>query len=202
MTKSLSLAERTLAAISSTAPVIAALKQQSAEMTARRRSLVAQLTELERSTDDSFPKLDAAVAKAEAEFKRLEKLLLAAQAAAMQAMSAKNSASFAYSNERDRLEGLLKAEADPAISGFRHDMIDELQLARKTFVAMTQSVRHPVTGAVTERMVNNSASIAARVLAINNAIEEAETLRLEPDQTLVPGRLAALRAALPAVTGP
>ena len=78
-------------------------------------------------------------------------------------------------------------------------MRDDLHKTQKRIDYVEEHQRNQVTGRAVHQVRNNVASIAARVSAINDAMQMAEALRFEPDQSIVPARLAELRAGLPEV---
>ena len=82
-------------------------------------------------------------------------------------------------------------------------MRDELERTRKRFAYFSVNRANPITGMHRARVVNNSASVAARVARVMAAMDEAEQLKVElADQTDVPKILGELAAALPIVDDP
>jgi hypothetical protein len=64
------------------------------------------------------------------------------------------------------------------------------------------SQTNPVTRRPALAIASNAASISARMNAIRAAIDEAQRMALEPDQTDIDIRLESLRRSLPAIGGP
>jgi hypothetical protein len=189
--------------LSGSAVVKAALAEQTAAQTLARRGLIAQIKTLERDYENRRPQLEAAIAAAMAACKQAEAALLAAQKYANDAIGAKSTASYTYSAQRDRLEHQLRETAHPALASWVRDMIDELDRTRKRFAYVSTHETNPVNRLVRHTVINNGASVSARVAAVMRCIDEAERFKLElADQTEIPKLLGELAAALPPVEDP
>lgn len=178
----------------------AQLAERDGALVKTRKALLADLRRLEKEAEASFPRYYAAVDAAVAEHNRAQKALREAGAKLNAAVARRSQASLGYDRERQRIEDELRATADnDAIDGFRRAMFDAIDATRKMLESQALHLRNRVTGKGEPVVRSNARSIQTRVEAINEAIEAAETLRSEPDQRLVPEKLAELRAALPAV---
>jgi hypothetical protein len=185
-------------------PVVkAALAEQMAAQTLARRGFIAQIKALERDYEKRRPQLDAALAAAVAVCKRAEAALLDAQQKAGAALGAQSTLSYQYSAQRDRLEQKLRETAHPALASWVRDMIDELDRTRRRFAYISTHETNPVNRLVRTTVVNNGASVSARVAAVMRCIDEAARLALEvDDQTSIPRTLGELASALPPVEDP
>jgi hypothetical protein len=179
--------------------VRAALSERQTQIVADRKLLAARLAEVEAGVP---------ARRYVALVKRHNEALEAARAAhaAFEEASHKVAllqgerlaASFAISGERDEILTKLRSTADnDAIDAFTREMRDAMQNARKMVDSRELSVTNKITGRSGVKIVTNGPAVAERLLAINEAIQSAEDFRLLPDQSAVPARLAALRAALP-----
>ncbi|WP_165220362.1 hypothetical protein [Affinirhizobium pseudoryzae] len=100
----------------------------------------------------------------------------------------------------DELTRQLLQSYDPAIDLFTSDMRDELDKAhRSTRVSQEIVERHPVTGKISRRFESNFESVNQRIAAIRDAMDAAERMKLEADQSNISERLQLLRNELPAV---
>ncbi len=80
-------------------------------------------------------------------------------------------------------------------------MLDEFDRTHKAFSFQHQHEHNLVTGRGSTLTLNNLESVQSRLAAVRAAMADAEEMAVaEPDQSLVPGRLQALRNALPAVS--
>lgn len=192
-------AAEALAALADTPTFKAALAERSASLVLTRKGYVAELRKLQRDAEETFPKLAAAVDVELAKLRKAEEALLSARQRLGAAVNAKSGASHQIDQEQQRLEQLLRENADPAIDDFRNEMLDDLDKTRKGIVTWSRSETNQRTGETRQIAENNVAAIAARVAAVNAALMAAEDLRLEPDQGIVPARLAAMRDALPSI---
>lgn len=203
--------DRVLSVLAESDLVKTAIAEGEAKKLAERTALAAQLRVLERTAAKENPARFAAADEAMAAIKVAERALdpvalMMARTKFTQLTMQRLQTSLAFGISHDRLEAELRATADPAITAFISEMLDLTADARRlplaTSVLGSSSVeRNPNTGAA--RKVSTSMPLAerinARLVAIRAAITAAEDLRLEPDQTIVPIRLASLRAGLPAV---
>jgi hypothetical protein len=189
--------------LSGSAVVKAALAEQSAAQTLARRGLIAQIKTLERDYEKRRPQLEADLATAITAVKQAEAALLAAQQKASAALGAKSNLSYRYSAQRDRLELQLRESAHPALASWVRHMIDELDRTRKRFAFISTHETNPVNRLVRNTVINNGASVSARVAAVMRCIDEAARLALElDDQSSIPQTLGELAAALPPVEDP
>jgi hypothetical protein len=100
---------------------------------------------------------------------------------------------------REAVAGALLG-AEPRIAQWIGEMLTELEVTRRRFqYSEMHTTVNQVTGIKKRVVVNNAESVAKRARAIMEAIEAAEALKLEADQTVVPARLGELAAALPVV---
>jgi hypothetical protein len=102
--------------------------------------------------------------------------------------------------ERQRLEAKLIETAHPAIDEFVRDMWRAIDEANKLLMVTQETARDVLTGHKVKISISNVPSIEARCAACRAAIEAAQAMAInEPDQSVVPRKLAALQAALPAI---
>jgi hypothetical protein len=182
-----------------TPAVTKAVADRAAAVVADRRKLREQLVEIE----DGAParRYLAAVKKHEQTIEEAKIVGAAFQAAEQkvaEAETARVTASMAIRQGREEVLAALHAGADNAtIDGFIRWARDEMDSTRKA--VETREIVHEsrITGTKAIRYVGNAEAVAARVLALNEAISVAEDLRIEADQSAVPGRIAALKDALP-----
>ncbi len=189
-------------ALSQTPAVKDALASQHTRSVATRADLRRELAELEKAATKELPKLSKAVDSAIEGQRRAEVALLEAKRAVDRAVSARSNFSFSYDRQADVLNGLLRAGADnasiDAFVSWANKAIDE---ARRAPIAIdVQTTTSQVTKAKITTASTNKPSILARIDALRSAIEKAEAMRLESDQSNVTGALAALKAALPAIS--
>jgi hypothetical protein len=165
-----------------------------------RQALVDELQAIDAAEAADWPKREKAWAKALERFEAAQLAFRKARQECDAAIAARHDPGRAYSARRQGLEYELRRTSDnAAIDAFNSHMIDELEAALKAY-AFDQSVqRNEVTREMTRRVDSNQVSIAARRKAIMAAMETAAALRLEPDQSTVPARLAELAAALPPI---
>jgi hypothetical protein len=187
-------------------PISGIISLQAAQLVRDRKMLRDQIDQLDSEKGSLVEKFLAAEQKAKAaiaEVKAAEKALQAARAKATQANMDQTAASLAIHRARENAANALKVTAENAIiDTFRTEMFDEMAKARRG-VSFAERVEHNrVTGKVSSRYVeSNGPQITGRLLAISEALIEAEELRLLPDQTVVPARIAEIKAALPKVGG-
>lgn len=181
-----------------------AVADRAAQVVSDRQALLAQLREVE----DGAParRYLAAVKRTEQLAAAAEKALEAHRAAVREyeaAYDERMTASRAIHASRQAIVAQLEAGADKeAIDAFIRDMRELMRIARLSVDSREIVTDNAVTGKRSYRTESNAKAVAERVLAINEAINEAEALRHEPDQAIVPTQLAALRAALPAEAPP
>jgi hypothetical protein len=180
-----------------------ALAEDEAAVLEHRKHLSSEMARLDREAAKAFPKLEAAVADALATVKEADKALKAANVRLGQASTAKMNASFNYGNERDGVEHELRSSASPLLAEFISEMRDALQETRKAFYVEREHVsRNPITGRVKRTQASNVTEVNRRIEAINAAIEAAQRMQLDPQQTDVATKIAKLKAGLPTVTQP
>jgi hypothetical protein len=160
---------------------------------------VAELSRLERDAERDFPKLRAAADAAMADFVAAEKALAPARAKHAAAAARLSTASFAFTNEHDRLEQELRATASLEISLFVTWAWTEWEANAKALSGHSAIARHVVTRERRSVGASNLKSITARRAALREAIVVAEAMLFEPDQAGVSARLEQLRQALPAI---
>ena len=167
---------------------------------AERKQIAAKLAELDARDAADYPRRTKAVDDAVAAAKAAEVAWRLAQDKARAASAAASDASHGYVLRRASLEQELRGSADnEAIDGFVRDMRAGEEEARREHVGGYVQLVHKETGERILRGFTNKHDVARRIAAIRAAIEEAERLRLSPDQRRVHVRLAELRAALPAI---
>lgn len=117
------------------------------------------------------------------------------------AVLAKSQAVNQYNLARLNLETELRASpAAAAIDAFVREMRDEIDASRRQHEGGWLQDNPPLGGHPVLRGYSNRGSVKSRVDAIFAAIDEAERLRLEPDQSDLALAFAALRAGLPAIS--
>lgn len=181
-----------------------AVADRAAAIVAERKALVARLAEIE----DGAPArryLDAVkrTEKLAEEADKAHRAFEAAKLAFDQAYAERVIASQTIATERTEVIAQLHAGADnTAIDAFVHWARIELTTTRKAIDAREQVTENKITGARNFTVESNSALVAARVLSLNEAITEAEDLRLLPDQSSVPAKLQELRNRIPRAVSP
>jgi hypothetical protein len=184
--------------------VTKAVADRAAAVVAERRKLRERLVEVE---DGEPARLYlAAVKRHEAAIEAAKVAWASFQAAEQkvaEAETARITASQAIRQGREEIVAALEAGADTAaINDFVRWLRNELMETRKSHDTREITVRHRITGTRSTKFETNAEAVAARVIAINDAIGAAEDLRLEADQSGVPARIAALRDALPPPVAP
>jgi hypothetical protein len=187
--------------VAGSAAVRKAIAEQDALVLERRKFLSSEISCLDRQASRDFPKMEAAVADALAAAREAEKALKDANHKLALAANAKTNASFNYGNMRDELERELRATSNPALTEFIAAMRDATQETRKGFRVEHEVVeRNPITGAVKRTQASNAAEVNRRLAAIDEAMQAAQDMALDPDQSSVPNKLAKLKAGLPALS--
>lgn len=177
-----------------------ALDDRAKQAVADREALRSRLVELEDQAEREYPKKQA----------KREQLLDAAKAAeaahqaavkALARWQAENSAaSFAYTSARDAIIGELRAGANNVlIDRFIAELKDDIAATRKTVRTVERIRTNARTGRSSITIDSNGESVSARVLALNEALQQADGLQLVPDQSAVPEMIRQIRAGLPAV---
>ena len=169
---------------------------------ARRAALADRLAALDVRATAENPRLAKLVEDAIARRADAERMWREADAAVVLANSAHMQSSFAADAARQELQMELREGASALISPFISDMRDEMDLARKAIESDSDSVMNAVTGRTHTRFASNAGSIARRIQALFAAIDKAGAMAFLPDQSQVPGMLAAVRAELPAIERP
>jgi hypothetical protein len=188
-----------LDALRRTPVVEKAVAERAAAVVAERRALAARLAEVEDGAPAKHylalvKQHEAAIEAARAAHKAYE----TAQHKVAVVHAERMTASFSIHGERNELIAKLHATAERAeIDAFISAMRDELQATRRMADSREVTVTNKLTGKRGLKTYNNGAALAGRLLAISDAIQAAEDMRLLPDQASVPARLAELRAALP-----
>lgn len=177
-------------------------RAQPAPATTSREQLFAELETLDAADGAAFrAHYDVALPAATVAVRDAEAALQRANNTAFNLVNARRTASLDSSVKRAALESQLRETASPTIAAFIREMEDAIEAARKTGQApIVTKERSPVTGRTTVvRVETNADDIRARTTACRAAALEAGVLELLPDQDHVAERLAALRAALPAI---
>ncbi|KQT59980.1 hypothetical protein ASG52_19840 [Methylobacterium sp. Leaf456] len=175
--------------------------EQAAERRRSQRSAAgAEIARIEAERDAELPRLAAAEERAR---KHLEKLTPGYQQAVAdfdraQAVHSRRAHDFAYARE---LAGRrIVANADPVIDEFRQDLFALLEANRLT--PIDRDIRRTDRWDVKAQKYDceewsNVPAMNARRIAILDAINEAEGMKGEPDQTGIRDRLVKLVEALP-----
>lgn len=181
-----------------------AIADRGAAVIAERRKLREQLAEVEsgepcRAYLGAVKRHEAAIEAAKVAWASFQ----AAEQKVAEAETARVSASIAIREGRQEIMLALHASANnAAIDAFIHWARDEMQSTRKAAETREVVSRHRITGARTIKYESNTALITARVLALSEAINQAEDLRCEADQSTVPDHIAALKQGLPPAVSP
>lgn len=181
--------------------VVRQAKAEKAQLIAEERKIAAQLREkLESQQEKEYLEMAAA----------LDEQFKAVQAAEAALRDAKIAYGRLFGQQQGRKSNLdlqvndlsaqLRRTCDPSISLFISDMLDELAYGLQQFRVSPEIVeQNSATGATRRRVESNAASVNARAKAIREAIDAAEQMKLEADQSKVPERLQEMRNGLPAV---
>ncbi|SIR06698.1 hypothetical protein SAMN05880590_11197 [Rhizobium sp. RU35A] len=181
--------------------VVQAARAEKVKRIAEARKLAVEMRDrVDAIREKEFPEMDAALAKKFVAVQSAEKALHDAKVAYGEAfrrnMVRKNELDFAF-NEHNRH---LLETCDPSIDLFISEMRDALYDAHRMVRIGPEVIeRHPVTGRTNRRWETNAPSVNARVSAIREAMDAAERMKLEADQSKVPERLQKIRNELPAV---
>lgn len=89
----------------------------------------------------------------------------------------------------------------PLISAWKDELLSELNRLQKNGVIVSNVVvtRAESTGKPIKSGVSNMASIVSRMKAVRQAYEDADLLKLEPDQRRLPSIIAEIRSSFPKV---
>jgi hypothetical protein len=169
-----------------------------AERAARRDRIAA----LDKQAEIDWPAGQAAIAKAVKKVRDIERMLLAANDELRLANSDAFNKSHAYTRSRQEEEAALIERADfPTIAAWQDELLAELNALGKHSVIISNVVvtRSEATGKPIRTGVTNMASIVARMAAVRAAYNDADLLKLEPDQRNLPTIIAAIRKSFPAV---
>jgi hypothetical protein len=178
------------------------IAEDHARIVAERQARVDRIAALDAQAEVAWPKAQAAIKTASAKVREAERRLREANEALATANAADSTASYAYTRARQAEEAALIAGADGAtIEAWQRELLDEIDRLRRpgAIIAGEERGRHPVTRRATIRRFSNAASVRARLLALRDAFEASDLLKLEPDQARLPAIIAALREALPKV---
>jgi hypothetical protein len=173
-----------------------------ARIVAERQARVDRIAALDAQAEVAWPKAQTAVTTASAKVREAERRLREANEALAAANAADSTASYAYTRARQAEEAALIAGADTVtIEAWQRELLDEFDRLRRPGVVIAGETieRHPVTRKAIRRGFSNAASVRARLLALRDAFEASDLLKLEPDQARLPALIAELRAALPTV---
>jgi hypothetical protein len=191
--------QKVLRAVMESAPGKAAAAKVSAEELADRKRLLSALSDLETeergaiATRERRDDVAGELAAARAKVRELEALVANSTAARI-------GQSFGFQARRDELHRRLRETASPLIAAFVRDMWKESEKLRKqTVLEEGTRVRSPVTRKMIGIVRSNMAAIVLRSHAIRRAIEDAEALYLQPDQSDVAAKLGSLLRDLPDV---
>ena len=192
-------ADAVIDALRGSATVKKALVDRDAEIVRDRRRLVDELARREETAERDFPLMAQAIDAAMVEVRAAETKLKEAKNKVGLAVAAKSNASFAYQDRRQEIEAALIRGASPMIGQFVDEMRDEIVATRKRNFASHTQIANPITRAAKFSTLTNHPAVLARVAAAEAVIQQAEALRLEPDQSDIAAKLDQLRASLPAV---
>ena len=190
-------AARLLEALEPTKVAQAALSDLAVRELSVRQDLANRLEELVRTEEREYPKRQAAVDSAVTALRKVEATLLQARMAVNEAQLVRSAASHTFSTQHSAIEHELLASASPEIAAFLDEMRDIITRPPQPSITGSGVSKHPVTGKRQEFRESNFAAINAFLVAVREVISEAEAMRLEPDQSTVAVRLAALRETLP-----
>jgi hypothetical protein len=177
-----------------------ATAERDSSVLAFRKAAVAKLAKLKADADGRFPKLRAEFEAARDDARAAEIAWRQKADRACEIQSKLSADSATFTNDVAKAEAHLAETASPEILPFIADMWSLWEDAAKQIatreVAET-SVR--LLDRTKILQVSNRTSVLARREAIRDAIEAAENMRLEPDQSTVSARLQELRHNLPAI---
>lgn len=178
-----------------------ATAERDTHVVAFRKTVAAKIAKMEAEADGKYPKQQAELQLLIKESREAE---IAYRRKADQAYEFQSKMSAGWSvhgNELARLEAQLAETASSEIVPFISEMLsmaDDCFRQREVHQAVTVV---NILGEKSSAERSNSSSVLARRAAIREAIEAAEKMRLEPDQSSVPERLQQLRQSLPAIKG-
>jgi hypothetical protein len=173
-----------------------------ARKVAARRECADRITSLDAEAEAAWPKLSNAIEIAKARVKAAEVKLRDANDQLAVAVHARSAASWSHTNSRREAEIELIDGAEMELIGrFREWLNDEREKTykRSAIVSVSGIDRNSVTAKTIRTGANNLASIRAWQAAIASALERADLLALEPDQSRVPELIEGIRATLPPV---
>jgi len=177
-------------------------KAEKASRIAEQRKLAAQMC---ARTDDERLKHSRAKDKRHAEamaaIEAAQKALDDARIAYGKTLAADSNLAHQLDARFDEATRVLLETSDPSIALFISEMMDAWADTRKmTRIGPEIRSRNVITGKVNVSIESNSVSVKDRLKAIRNAIQQAEEMKLDVDQSSVPERLQKLRNELPVVS--
>ena len=191
-----------LAALARRPDVQKTVADEHARAVAERQARVDRIAAIDKRAAVDWPAEQAVIKAASVKFREAVRKLREADDALSAANAASSTATLARTAARQIEEAAMIAGADGAtIAAWQLVLLDEIDKLRRpgAIIAGEQHERNPVTRRATIRRFSNAASVRARLLALRDAFEASDLLKLEPDQARLPAIIAELRASLPKV---
>jgi hypothetical protein len=176
------------------------LGEDTKELVATRRGLIAKLARIEGAAAAELPKLAAQVDEAIKGVRQAEAALREACQLHAAAMAARHNYSFSFGRAHDGLEQQLKETASPEIDAFVNWAMGEFHDSRHApLVGETVEAETPdAFGHKGSYLRTNSAAVARRMSALLQAADEAKQLAIsEADPAAIEGKLDAIRNGIP-----
>jgi hypothetical protein len=151
--------------------------------------------------EDRFPKLRSQLEIAVRDARSAEIVWRQKTDRSYEIQSQLSAESSIFTNKLSEMETQLAETASPEIVPFIIDMWALWENCFKQFAFDHSIETTGLLGSKNTITRNNKNSVQARQEAIRSAIDTAEAMRLEPDQSAVPARLQELRQNLPAIKG-
>ncbi len=173
-----------------------------ARIVAERKARLDRIATLDKKAETEWPAGQLAIKAAVAKVREAERRLREANEGLLAANAAASRATNVYTLARQAEEGVLVAGADGAtIEALKSKLLDELDRLRRGGVLIIGAAteRNAVTRRATIRRFSNVKSVHARMLAVRDAYEKADLLKIEPDQAGLPAVIAEIWASLPTV---
>ncbi|HBF32095.1 hypothetical protein [Rhizobium sp.] len=190
----------TLAILQGSSFVQQAMQEKSARIAQERKLADQKRAEIDRLREKEYPALNEKLRRGLEEVQAAEKALEQAKRAYGDLFRSNLQRKMALDRAFDDETRLLLTSCDPSIDLFVSEMHDAIDEARRSVTISHEIIeRHPVTGKITRRVESNASLVNARLQAIREAMDSANALKLEPDQSKIPQLLEALRQELPAV---
>jgi hypothetical protein len=194
-------ATKVLETIASTSIFKTAEKEIAARTAAERKKLSEALEQLDGVAGPDFQKWQIRLSAAIADYRAAEQKMHDAARTLNEMRGTATATLFSAQTQREQLAAKLRTTCHPAIAPFIAEMRDAWSAVEKLRAPAPIVTRNEVTNAVTVSGISIGADVRRRIEAIRSAIEAAEAMKLDADQSKIPERLEKLKSGLPGVPG-